>query len=244
MEIGDERDLEAEEVEKESAELLLGEDKTEIIKEAIKKYLFKKITKEGLREYIREKGVKRCEFNLFITDLVSVAHRSKKWKKAVIDYGAQKTKEYMRLNSNFLESFLLEIKKNFEESAHQQPVLQYSMYRRTPEDLSATISNKPQLVSLFSAGYNVLCSNIQKVLSVKDLQNRMKKASFEYRLSEQTSVEAAKCAHECLKQYLKETIGKVVDRRTNKIDVESLLRMTFGGVLGAYLLYEKYPNEK
>ncbi|OAG32307.1 hypothetical protein NEDG_02058 [Nematocida displodere] len=225
--------------------LLLGSfedpEKASAAKQALVQFLLERIPKEALKQALGAGGVQPQEFNTFLLKILAEAQTTKK-EKAPINYERALRKESLQIKGALPEAFLLEIKKNLEESAYLSKAQQhYSFFRRTPEDLSIAVNGRPQLIALFSAGYNILCGKIDKILSVKDLQNKLKKGAFEYKLNEQVSVDVAKCAHECLKHYLKETIGECIDKRSNTIDKHLLIKRVFGNIHGSYLLYEEYP---
>ncbi|KAI5186907.1 hypothetical protein NEHOM01_1791 [Nematocida homosporus] len=212
------------------------------IKLLLKKYLLKQINKSELEQHLHQAGITPTQHNTLILRLLATAWSASK-EKTLHPQQCIPSREVLNIKEALPESFLLEIKETLDTSHYlSKSFQQYSFFRRTPENLSMAINGRPQLIALFSTNYNILCSKIQKILSIKDLQNRLKKGSFEYILNEQIGVTPARCAYECLKHYLKEVIGKALNKETNKIDKTILLSMMFGNIKGIYLLYEDYPT--
>lgn len=224
----------------------VGEEwgKRQAIEEVLKDYLLRKTTKSELSDQIASRGIAPGEFNALVRGLIAEASASTKQEIETIDYSKAQNRESLKLKGAIPEGQLQEIKKTVEDSGYiAKPYQQYSFFRRTSEDLSAAVSTRPQLISLFSASYNVLCSKTQKILSVKDLQNKLKKGSFEYKLNEHVPVDIAKCTYECLKHYVKHVIEQSLNSE-QQLDKEVLTQLMFGNVRGIYLLYDSYPAGK
>ncbi|KAI5190121.1 hypothetical protein NECID01_0814 [Nematocida sp. AWRm77] len=216
----------------------------EASEEILRDYILQKITKTELEQAIEKKSIGRKEFNLVVLQMLALTQVSAKPEASAESSAKAAGAEVLKLKGAIPESQLLEIKKLVEDSGYiTKPYQQYSFFRRTSEDLSAAVSTRPQLISLFSASYNVLCGKTKKILSVKDIQNKMKKGSFEYKLSEHVSVEIAQCAYECLKYYIKHIVESSLNGK-NQIDKEALMKIMFGNIRGVYLLYEDYPLGK
>ncbi|KAI5190566.1 hypothetical protein NEMIN01_1104 [Nematocida minor] len=216
-----------------------SEEKAEIVRNLLKDIVNKKIHKEEVVECLQRAEIDVHAYNAFILRVISTANRET--NKKPYDVKHEEECRTLNLKGALKEQFLLEIKKDMEDSSYiTKTQQQYSFFKRTPEDLSSVVSSRPQLISLFSANYNVLCCKIKKILSIKDLHNRLKKGSFEYKLNEKISIETAKCAYTVIIHYIKETIGKCLDIDGN-LDRNLLIRTMFGNVRGVYLLYNSYP---
>ncbi|KAH9385329.1 uncharacterized protein NEMAJ01_0225 [Nematocida major] len=209
------------------------------VKGLLKEVLTKKLSRKEMLAKMKQLGIEISSYNSLILKIVEVAvRRSKSQKQRETSPSEENT---LRIKGALKEQFLLEVKRDMEDPLYNtKSQQQYSFYKRTPEDLSNAVSSKPHLIALFSANYNVLCCKIKKILSIRELHNRLKKGSFEYKLNEQVSVEAAKCAYTTLIHYIKEMIGKCLDVN-NRVDREKLIRTMFGNVRGVYLLYNNYP---
>lgn len=210
---------------------------------ALKKFLLGLWTKDRLISAISEADLDPHKFNSLVLRIASLIFSTEKPKQIPLPEHRNRQKEYLRIRGALSEAFLLEMKKETEDPSYAAKALQqYSLFRRTPEELSSGINEKPQLISLFSASHNILCSKIQGILSVKDMQNKLRKSAFEYKLSEHVPVEVAMCLHECVKHYLKEVIGNSLDSRMQKIRKQKLMKDMYGNIQGAYLLYNTYPT--
>lgn len=212
------------------------------IKDILKKVIRRKIGREEIVQYLSHDGIDPHAYNRLIRRVISKASAEMNRKKESI--GQKEECKTLRIKGVLKEQFLLEIKKDIEDSSYiTKTQQQYSFFKRTPEDLSSIVSSRPHLISLFSANYNVLCCKIKKILSVKDLHNKLKKGSFEYKLNEQVSIETAKCAYAVTIHYIKEIVGKCLDIDGN-LDRNLLIKTMFGNVRGVYLLYSDYPPVK
>lgn len=215
------------------------EEKREIVKNILKKITRRRVGKEEMCRYLSQGEIDPHEYNRFILHIIALAHIEKNRKP---EHTHKKYEcKALRIKGALKEQFLLEIKKDLEDSSYiAKTQQQYSFFKRTPEDLSSIVSSRPHLISLFSANYNVLCSKIKKILSIRDLHNRLKKGSFEYKLNEQVPIETAACAYTVIIHYIKEMIGKCLDMNGN-LDKNLLIKTMFGNVRGVYLLYSDYP---
>lgn len=210
---------------------------------ALKKFLLGLWTKDQLVSAVSEADLDPSKFNSLVLRIASLVFSAQKPKQGTQSSNRQRKKECLRIRGALSEAFLLEMKKEVEDPSYAPKALQqYSIFRRTPEELSSGINEKPQLISLFSASHNILCSKIQGILSVKDMQNKLRKSAFEYKLSEHVPVEVAMCLHECVKHYLKEVVGSSLDARMQKIRKQKLVKDMYGNIQGAYLLYNTYPT--
>ncbi|KAI5166108.1 hypothetical protein NEIRO03_0900 [Nematocida sp. AWRm78] len=211
-------------------------EKIDQIKSLIRDVITKKHTKQQIITRVNEMGIDPVAYNRLIIHFISFASQ-----ESAKNVQTESRSKVLKLKGALKDQFLMDIKKDLEDPAYNTKThQQYSLFKRTPEDLSSAVSNRPQLISLFSANYNVLCCKIKRILSVKDLHNRLKKGSFEYKLSEQVTLETAKCTYAAILHYIKETIGKClnIDR---ELDRNMLISTMFGNVRGAYLLYNNYP---
>lgn len=220
-------------------EKYVGKKKVEKVKILLKEIVDKKIEKQEVAKRLEILDIDYLSYNSIVLKIISAA-MAEGIKKPVREQKETGSK-ILRIKGVLKELFLLEIKKEMEDPAYTTKTQQqYSFYKRTPEDLSSVVSTRPHLISLFSANYNVLCCKIKKILSIKDLHNRLKKGSFEYKLNEQLSVDIAKCAYVALIHYIKEMIGKCLNMN-GQLDRDILIRTMFGNVRGVYLLYNSYP---
>ncbi|EHY64685.1 hypothetical protein NEAUS04_2032 [Nematocida ausubeli] len=217
--------------------IYIPEDKIKEIKALIKDVVTKKPTKNEIINRINETQISPETYNALILHIISLAKQA-----CTKNTQSENPNSVLKLKNVLKDQFLMEIKKDLEDSGYsQRPIQQYSMFKRTPEDLSSAVSSNPQLISLFSANYNVLCCKIKKILSVKDIHNRLKKGSFEYKLSENVSLDTAKCAYAATLHYVKEIIGKCININ-RELDRDKLIAEMFGNVRGGYLLYKDYPT--
>ncbi|KAI5173096.1 hypothetical protein NEFER03_2074 [Nematocida sp. LUAm3] len=224
-------------------EVFPEEKKREEACKIFKRYLLREVDKEHLSCSLEKHGISKKEYNQLVIRLLSDVYLFKRQSGESMDLLSAKENNILRIKEVLSEEFLREVVQALEGSSYAQKAhQQYSLFRRSPEDLSAAVSGRPQYISLFSANYNVLCTKIKKIISIKDLHNKIKKGSFEYKLNEQVGVEVAKYMHECVKHYLKEMIGRCLDQSTNQIDRSTLFSETFGNVKGVYLVYDDYSS--
>lgn len=221
------------------------EEMRENAADILKRYLLKRIGKKEMEELLKEKSVDIKRYNKFILSIISSGCTVQKKSDTVIDYDKIIERETLHIKNILSERFLQEINRCLENTEYvSKSIPQYSFFRRTSEDLSAAVNERPQLISLFSASYNVLCSKINKIVSIKEIQNKLKKNAFEYKLDENIEISLAKAMYECLIFYIKTVIEKALNRDTGVIDKDILYSMMFGNIKGIYFLYEDYPPMK
>jgi hypothetical protein len=219
-----------------------GETHPPTTKALLRAFVLDKISKEQLKREVLACGIDPRKFNSCILDLLKEAVFPAQGPVSLLEHQRLQRRRAQSLRNVISQEALLQIKKEIlEDSYLQKPLQQFSIFRRTPEELSSTVNGRPHLIALFSAQYNVLCKKIDKVLSIKDLWNKMKKGSFEYKLSESLPIDVARCAHECLAHYLKTVIGRSLDRERASISTEKLSREVYGNIYGVFLLHEEYP---
>lgn len=214
------------------------------MRSALKSFLLENIGKEQLVQSLEKQKVSRAAFNSLVLGILAKGVDSSSGPIPAQKFEELHARPTQRLRGVLSQSVLAEIKKDLSQSTYiPKPCQQFSLFRRTPEDLSAAVSGRPHLIALFSAQYNVLCGKIRKVLSIRDLWNKMKKSSFEYKLTEHVPMEVAECAHECLIHYLKKTIGNCVQRGRSRLRLQELSHEVYGNIYGVYLLHEEYPPQ-
>lgn len=214
-----------------------------LLRRALGKFILKEASKEELRRAVAEGGVAPQAFNAFVFSLLRRAVQEEDERAVgMVRHEEQAARRVLPLRTLLTLSFFSDVAQGLKGGGYVAKMQQnQSIFKRTPEELSAAVSGRPHLIALFSAPYNVLCGKIRGLISIKDILKRLKKSSFEYRLSEDVEMDVAARAHEYLVKYVKSMVSDALRQSPGQIGRRQLARHTYGCVHGQYLLPGEYP---